>query len=134
MRHDSSQYSWSISSSYNISEQTVTFQLDNSFGHITQLFVFFSNLSTLDMDQTFIYKGILTLNSGSFTLPLSVGILYTVSTINGTKGVYKAPPSMPFPLPYQDDFNTYPISNEAAYFVDQTGAWEIIDALSTHNK
>jgi len=134
MQHDTSQCSWSKSPNYNISEQTATFQLDSSFGHITQLFVFFSNLSTIDMNQTFIYKGILTLNSGSFTLPLSVGVLYTLSTINGTKNAYEAPPSMPFPLPYQDDFNTYPISSEAAYFVDQTGAWEIIDTFSTHNK
>jgi hypothetical protein len=41
---------------------------------------------------------------------------------------------MPFPLLYLDDFDTYPISSEAAYFVDQAGAWEIINTFSTHNK
>jgi galactosylceramidase len=81
------------------------------------------------------YKGIITLNNGTFTLPLSVSVLYTLSTINGTKGEYEAPPdSMPFPLPYEDNFNRYSISSEAAFFADQAGSWEIVDTFSSRGK
>jgi galactosylceramidase len=113
-------------------EQTATFQLDSSFAHITQLFVFFSNLSTIDVEQAFIYKGIVLLNKGVFTLQLPVEVIYTLSTINGTKGAYAAPPaSTPFPLPYKDDFNQYPINSEAALFADQSGSWQIVDTFSS---
>ena len=62
-------------------------------------------------------------------------MVYTLSSINGTKGAYEAPPpSTPFPLPYQDDFEQYPISSEAALFADQSGSWEIIDTSSSRGK
>jgi galactosylceramidase len=91
------------------------------------LFVFFTNYHRHIVNDSFIYKGIIALNSGTFTLDLPVGVVYTVSTINGTKSTYEPPPSMPFPLPYEDDFNRYATSSEAAYFADQSGSWEIVD-------
>jgi galactosylceramidase len=134
MKHDGSQCAWSNSPTYNTTNQTATFQLDGSFTHITQLFVFFSDLNTHDVDQSFIYKGIVALNNGTFTLDLPVGVVYTVSTINGTKSAYEAPPSMPFSLPYQDDFDRYATFSEAAYFADQSGSWEIVDTPSMRGK
>ncbi|CAF4065779.1 unnamed protein product, partial [Rotaria sp. Silwood1] len=87
------------------------------------------------VDQTFIYNGTIALNNGTFTLQLSVNVLYTLSTINGTKGAYAAPPaSMPFPLPYQDDFDHYDVSKEAAFFTDQSGSWQIVDTFSSRGK
>ena len=128
MKHDSSQCSWSTSVKYNITDQTGTFQLDNSFAHVTQLFVFFSDFNTGDVNQSFVYKGVVALSDRSFTLQLPVGVLYTLSTINGTKGTYgTSPTSQPFPLPYQDNFDRYTVSQEAAYFADQSGSWEIVD-------
>jgi galactosylceramidase len=135
MRRDSSQCSFSSSVKYNTTDQTATFELDSSFAHITQLFVFFSDFTTTDVNQAFIYKGTITLDNRSFTLQLPVGVFYTLSTINGTKSAYGAQPvSMPFPVPYQDDFDKYVVSSEAAYFADQSGSWEIIDTSSSHGK
>jgi galactosylceramidase len=134
VRYDGSQCAWSHSVNYNITNQTATFQLDSSFAHITQLFVFFTNFHTHVVNDSFIYKGIIALNSGTFTLDLPVGVVYTVSTINGTKSTYEPPPSMPFPLPYEDDFNRYATSSEAAYFADQSGSWEIVDTPGSHGK
>jgi galactosylceramidase len=89
----------------------------------------------IDVNQTFVYKGIITLTNRSFTLQLPVGVLYTLSTINGTKSTYGAPPvSTPFPVPYEDDFNKYLVSSEAAYFADQSGSWEIVDTFSSRGK
>jgi galactosylceramidase len=135
MKRDSSQCAWWNSVEYNTTDQTATFQLDSSFDHISQLFVFFSNLSTFDVNQTFIYQGIIAVNNRTFTLQLPVRVLYTLSTINGTKSAYQAPPaSMPFPLPYRDSFDEYPISQEAAFFSDQSGSWEIVDTFSSRGK
>ncbi len=135
MNRDSAQCRFSSSVQYNTTDQTATFELDSSFAHITQLFVFFSNFTTIDVDQAFIYKGTITLNNRSFTLQLPVGVFYTLSTINGTKGAYETHTvSTPFPVPYQDDFNKYPVSSEAAYFADQSGSWEIVDTSSTRGK
>jgi galactosylceramidase len=134
MSHDSSQCMWSTSPQYTIAEQTATFQLDSSFAHITQLFVFFSDLTAMNTNQSFIYKGVVTLDNRSFTLQLPIGVVYTLSTLNGTKGKYAIPPSMPFPIPYQDDFDKYPISSEAAYFADQSGSFEIFDTSSSRGK
>ena len=135
MERDNSQCRFSSSINYNTTEQTATFQLDSSFAHVTQLFVFFSNLSTIAVDQAFVYQGIISLNNGTFTLQLPVGVLYTLSTINGTKGAYKAPSaSSLFPLPYQDDFDRYPVFSEASLFADQSGSWEIVDTFSSRGK
>lgn len=135
MMRNNSLCAWSGSAEYNTSNQTATFQLDNSFAHVSQLFVFFTDLNTLDVDQAFSYKGIVILNNGSFTLNLPVGVVYTLSTINGTKGVYQSlPVSMPFPLPYRDDFDLYSVSSEAAFFADQAGSWEIVDTSTSHGK
>ena len=37
-------------------------------------------------------------------------------------------------MPYEDDFNRYALSSQAAYFSDQSGSWEIIDTSSSHGK
>ena len=134
MKYNNSQCSWSQSVYYNTTEQTATFQFDHSFAHITQLFIFVSNFTTTNVNQSFIYKGIIQLNNGSFTLDLPVGMLYTLSTINGTKNNYDVPIPMAFPMIYYDDFNRYEISSEAAYFSDQSGSWEIVDTSTSHGK
>jgi galactosylceramidase len=134
MKHDSSQCMWSNSPNYNITDQTATFQLDDSFAHITQLFVFFSDLTAMNTNESFIYKGVVTLDNRSFTLQLPIGVVYTLSTLNGTKGTYTVPPSMPFPVPYQDNFDKYPVASEAAYFADQSGSFEIVDTSSSRGK
>ena len=135
MRHNTSQCAWSSSPQYNVTNQIATFTLDSSFSQVKQLFVFFTNLDTADMNQTFLYQGNVVLNGRSFTLQLPVGVVYTLSTINGTKGTYPiSSVSTPFPLPYQDDFDKYPVASEAAFFADQSGSWEIVDAGSSHGK
>ena len=135
MNRDKAQCRFSTSDVYTTTDQTATFQLDSSFAHVTQLFVFFSNFTTIDVNQAFVYKGVVKLDNGSFTLSLPVVVFYTVSTMNGSKGAYETQAvSTPFPIPYQDDFNKYTVASEAAYFADQSGSWEIFDAAGQHGK
>ena len=134
MDRNRSQCAHSSTVYYNTTDQTATFQLDSSFSQIKQLYVFFTDLNIVDVNQAFAYKGVITLNDGKFTLQLPVGVLYTVSTINGTKGSYEAPPSNPFPLPYTDNFDQHRTSSEAPYFSDQAGSFEIIDTGSSRGK
>lgn len=99
MIRNTSQCQWGTSVEYNTTEQIAIFQLDSSFAHVTQLFVFFSNFSTIDVKQAFIHNGIIAVDSGAFILPLPVEVVYTFLTINGAKGAYEAPPaSTPFSL------------------------------------
>lgn len=136
MQRNNSQCRFSTSIEYDTDDQTASFQLDNTFAHVTQFFVFYSNLTTIDVNQAFIYKGVISLNSSrSFTLQLPVGVFYTLSTINGTKGNYTTQSvSTPFPLPYKDDFERYALSSEATYFADQSGSWEIVNTSSSHGQ
>ena len=65
---------------------------------------------------------------GSFELRVIDGDYFTVSTLRrATKGGFDAvPSSVPgFPLPHFEDFQAKPISQEAAYFADQIGAFEV---------
>ena len=52
-----------------------------------------------------------------------------------TRGAFAAsPPSVPqFPLPHSDDFDAYVTSQEARYFADQIGAWEIHPSPTASN-
>ena len=135
MKRDNAQCRFSSSDTYTTTDQTATFQLDSSFAHVTQLYVFFSNFTTIDVNQAFLYQRVISLTNGSFTLNLPVGVFYTLSTVNGTKGAYKTEAvSTPLPVPYQDGFEKYALSSEGAYFADQSGTWEIIGTSGQHGE
>ena len=135
MQFLNSQCRFTESVAYVTLDQTATFELDSSFAHITQLYVFFSNLKTNDISQSFIYNGTIEVKNRSFTLKLPVEVFYTLSTINGTKGAYEMPSiSTSFPIPYKDNFDNYPVSSEAVYFADQAGSFEIVDTSSSRGK
>jgi hypothetical protein len=66
------------------------------------------------------------------TLQISGSEMYTLSTINGTKGDYGPPPAeTPFPLPYADNFDDAPLHSEAKYLTDQAGAFEVVQSSAS---
>ncbi|MBQ7494672.1 MAG: galactosylceramidase [Bacteroidaceae bacterium] len=76
------------------------------------------------------------LKGGSFTITLEPGAVYSISTTTGQQhGAYAdIPASVPFPIPYSDDFEQY---REPArwgylphYLADMIGAFEICPAPS----
>ena len=76
MEREDSLWAHSGSVPYSTINQTATFQLNDSSSHIKQLFVFFTDLRTKDINQSFVYQGVIALENGTFTLELRVGILF----------------------------------------------------------
>ena len=115
---------------FEVEAESVTFQFSATSSRPSRLNVWYSNFEANATAPTLFEKrgDIIVSNDGSFTLNIPVGAMITVSTVSGAvKGSpSKIPDSVPqFPLPYQDDFQGYPVSSEAKYFADQIGAFEI---------
>jgi galactosylceramidase len=64
--------------------------------------------------------------NGAFTVALEGNSVYTLSTTTGQKkGAHPAPPpASDFPLPYKDDFESYPAGVIPKYTSDQKGSFE----------
>ena len=110
-------------------QQNVTFQLADGFQHIPQLHVFHSAFDNSTTDF-FRYLGSHPVVNSSITLLVSPNVLYTLSTLNGTKGSFPEPVPVrkAFPFPYADDFDAYAVSSQALYLTDQAGSFEVVPA------
>ena len=63
---------------------------------------------------------------GAFTLTLTPGSIYSLTTTTGQrKGGYPAPATQPFPFPYEDNFESVKPGRYARYFSDQGGVFEV---------
>ena len=127
--------------SFSVDPEAVTFYLDESMGSVTVLAVWYSNFENYTQDAPiFTRQADIHLSADrTFSLNVPVGSYYTVSTITKgpRKGAHAPPPaSVPqFPLPYSDNFNGYSDSQEAAFWSDQIGAFEIhTDEATPSNK
>ena len=77
------------------------------------------------------YAGVVPVTAGSVTLNVTVDSMYTLTTLaTGSKGAFAAPPPPPvnFPAVWKDDFESCPLSSEAALFADQNGIFECVKA------
>lgn len=64
--------------------------------------------------------------SGAFQITFDPDSLYSLTTTTGQgKGSAQPPPSAPFPLRYQDNFEGTPIGHAAKFLADQDGAFEV---------
>jgi len=64
---------------------------------------------------------------GVFSLTFQSEAIYSLTTTTGqSKGEYSAPASVVFPLPYQEDFEGYPLMATPRYLSDQAGTFEVI--------
>ncbi len=108
--------------------QVVNFQLGGALTEIKYFHVFYSNFEP-NKKLWFSYLGTLSPVKNQLTLQINSTEMYTLSTINGTKGDYGSPPiRTPFPLPYSDNFDEAPLHGEAKYLTDQAGAFEIVQS------
>lgn len=109
---------------FDVAEETVSFTLTDAT--ITTLHYYYSNYE-VEQSIAFEKQADVQVVGGKFSLKIPIGAFITLSTREGNKGsIPTRPASAPaFPLPYKDDFQGYPDSQEAHYFSDQIGAFEI---------
>ncbi|XP_072030846.1 galactocerebrosidase-like isoform X2 [Amphiura filiformis] len=123
---------------YNVSAQTASFTIKGSLASkITSLNVWYTKLTFDSSTPTYFEKKpAIKVSQGSFSLDLQLDEIYTLSTVTtAQKGSYPASPaSAPFPVPYQDNFDSYPIHSEANNFADQSGVYEIHQANDPDHK
>ena len=108
--------------------EEVTVHLDSSLGNVEALNVWYSNFEDGPPYTLFVKKDPIHPSGNVFTLPIPVGGYFTITTLSsGEKGTAgDIPESAPrFPLPYSDNFDAVTESQEAPYFADQIGAFEV---------
>ena len=87
--------------------------------------VWHSNVASSDPAQWFNQEADITPQNGTYSLTLQPGSVYTLTTTSHqAKGSAVSPPSQTQPLPYQNDFSTYPAGTSPRYFHDWAGAFE----------
>ena len=114
-------------------KQDVTFELKGeAAGKVQYLHVFHSSLLKGSTGETwFVYEGQVQVTEGRFMFTLLPDQLYTFSTLNSSKGVFKdtpVPDEKPFPSIYVDDFNSYLLHSQPRYLTDQSGSYEIVQS------
>jgi galactosylceramidase len=63
---------------------------------------------------------------GRFEVSLDPDSIYSLtSTAGQAKGSVRRPDASPFPMPYQDNFETYPLDSTPKYFSDQGGIFAV---------
>ena len=109
-------------------DQTVSFHLGGALTNIKYFHVFYSNFDS-NNETWFSYLGMVSPIQNQLILQISGTEMYTLSTINGTKGDYGPPPKRTaFPLPYTDTFDDARLHGEANFFADQAGAFEVVQS------
>ncbi len=108
--------------------QTVSFQISNGLSTGT-VHVWATNLKSSSFSNYFVQQASITPSGGAYSLTLQPGYIYTLSTTTGQgKGTIIGPPPAALSLPYSDNFQGYSVGQEARYFSDQNGAFEIAPA------
>jgi hypothetical protein len=105
--------------------QQVTYQVSDglSAGRVQ---VWATNLDSSDPADWFNHVGQVQPQGGAFSLTLQPGYLYTVTTTTGQhKAAAAPPPASPMPLPYSQNFNSYPAGSLARYVSDVGGAFQV---------
>lgn len=118
---DSKDYSIIIETIDTTGPQKVTFRIDKKFDNKT-LHVWKSTREKCEFER----QPDIRLKNNTFTIHLDGKSAYSITTTTGqTKGFYKAPENISFPLPYKTDFEDQNNGKPARYFMDQAGVFEI---------
>lgn len=108
--------------------QTASFQISNGLSTGT-VHVWATNLRSSNASDYFVQQASITPSGGAYSITLQPGYVYTLSTTTGQgKGTLVGPPQAGLPLPYSDTFDSYTDNQEARYFSDQNGSFEIVAA------
>lgn len=117
-------------------DETVSFQLHGDLASVTSLQLWSSLMvdPSANGSDVFVKGPRLSVADGRVDLDLRVNHVYTLTTLDqGQKGFFEAIPNISgfFKNPsqgYADNFDSYNISREAAFFSDMAGSWEIVQS------
>jgi hypothetical protein len=120
---DNKDYSIIIETADTSGMQTVAFQTDKTFAKKT-LHVWKSTREKCEFER----QPDIRIKNNAFTIRLEGKSAYSITTTTGqTKGFYKSPEDVPFPIPYKADFEDQETGRLASYFMDQAGVFEIVE-------
>jgi len=87
--------------------------------------VWSSNLNSDNPADWFVRQSDVTPVNGTWSLTLQPGRIYSISTTTGQgKGTASGGSVSAFPLPHNDNFDSYAVGREARYLADQHGSFE----------
>jgi len=90
-----------------------------------QVHVWATRVGASSSSEYFVHSTDVTPASGTFTVTLQPGFVYTLSTTTGqAKGTATSPSAAPLALPYTDNYDSYAAGKEARLLSDQQGAFE----------
>ncbi|CAL1547008.1 unnamed protein product [Lymnaea stagnalis] len=123
---------------YTVQEQKVTFILGGNFAKITSLNVWQSKLKFNPGESSTYFQslGPVPVINGKLSLTLGVDEIYSLTTLKtAMHGEYGLPPnSAPFPLPFVENFEEYPVSAEPYILAPQQGSFDVVDVGGDHKK
>ena len=105
--------------------QTATFTVTNGLS-TGAVHVWSSQVGASSASSFLVHAGDVTPSSGSFSVTLQPGFVYTLTTTTGQgRGTATGPAQSPLTLPYSDTYDGYATGAEAKYVADQQGAFEV---------
>lgn len=137
MSHDHSECIRPPLPPYSVIKQNVILQLAGSFASITSLNVWNSSLRFDGQESPlFIKQDLVKVVNGSIYLTLNVDEVITLTTLDkGFKGHHPdPPPAKPFPLPFSENFDGFKEHEEASYFAQQLGSFEVMNSGEADHK
>ena len=106
--------------------QTLNFTVTGGLSQGT-VRVWSTNVRSNNPADHFVRGADITPSGGAFSLTVQPGYVYSITTTTGQgKGTATSPAQGTLPLPYSDTFDSYPVSSEAKYLMDQQGSFEIV--------
>jgi hypothetical protein len=117
-------YSTILETTTATASQTATFTVSGGLSTGT-VHVWATNLAATDPSAYFVHTTDVTPSSGTYTLTLQPGYVYTVTTTAGQgKGSAQSPAKASLALPYSDNFDSTTIGQSPAYLSDQDGSFQ----------
>jgi O-glycosyl hydrolase len=105
--------------------QTLTFTVTGGLSQGT-VRVWSTNVRSTNPADYFVHSADLAPASGSYSLTVQPGYVYSITTTTGQgKGTATSPGQGALALPYSDTFDGYPVAGEAEYLMDMQGAFEV---------
>lgn len=121
-------YSVIIESVEATSASTASFTITGGLSTGT-VHVWSTNLNSTSNSDYFVHSQDITPSSGTFSLTIQPGYIYSLTTTTGqAKGSATSPASADLALPYTENFESYATGKLAKYFSDLMGAFETATA------